>query len=200
MDELELLKKDWNKDSEDFKTYSAKEIFRMLKRKSISFSTSLLILGITEIALWLVFDVIYGLDYRLVRYTLFFCFMGLLGYTFYRIKNTINSKDLMKSILILRRIVVIYVIAVFSTLIIECILNFDIMTNQFYTGWQEGRHGKYQVGNLLQPTLKIYILFSVILLSILLFISLIYKNFYGNILHKLRANYKELTKLEESNA
>ncbi|HFK5572563.1 hypothetical protein HZP84_10165 [Elizabethkingia anophelis] len=200
MDELELLKKDWNKDSGDFKIYSAKEIFGMLKRKSISFSTSLLLLGITEIALWLVFDVIYGLGYRLVRYTLFFCFTGLLWYTFYRIKNTINSKDLMKSILMLRRIVVIYVIAVFSTLIIECILNFDIMTNQFYTGWQEGRHGKYQVGNLLQPTLKIYILFSVILLSILLFISLIYKNFYGNILHKLRANYKELTKLEESNA
>ncbi|HAY3543616.1 hypothetical protein [Elizabethkingia anophelis] len=200
MDELELLKKDWNKDSGDFKIYSAKEIFGMLKRKSISFSTSLLLLGITEIALWLVFDVIYGLDYRLVRYTLFFCFTGLLGYTFYRIKNTTTSKDLMKSILMLRRIVVIYVMAVFSTLIIECILNFDIMTNQFYTGWQEGRHGKYQVGNLLQPTLKIYILFSVILLSILLFISLVYKSFYGNILSKLRANYKELTKLEESNA
>ena len=58
MDELELLKKDWNKDSGDFKIYSAKEIFGMLKRKSISFSTSLLLLGITEIALWLVFDVI----------------------------------------------------------------------------------------------------------------------------------------------
>ena len=201
MEELELLKKDWKKDSENFKVYSSEEVYKMIRKKTISFSTMLFILGIIEITVWLLFDFIYGLDYKLIRYSLFICFIGVLGYTFYRIKNTTTSKELMKNILIMRFVVTTYVIVVFSTLIVECILNYNNMASRFYAGWLAGsKGGRYQTVEAVQPTLKIYILFFIILFLMLLIIYLFYKNFYGNILHKLRANYKELTKLEESNA
>jgi hypothetical protein len=48
MDELELLKKDWNKESDDFKEYSENEIYNMIKHKSVSITKTLLMIGLVK--------------------------------------------------------------------------------------------------------------------------------------------------------
>jgi hypothetical protein len=54
MDELELLKEDWSKNKNEFKNYSATEIYLMIKEKSISVTKTLLIIGLIEVILWFI--------------------------------------------------------------------------------------------------------------------------------------------------
>lgn len=61
MDDLELLKKDWNRNSDEFKTYGQKDLFKMIKKNSVSVSKTLLIIGLVEVVLW--FTMLY-LDQR----------------------------------------------------------------------------------------------------------------------------------------
>lgn len=55
MDELELLKKDWNNESENFRTYSTKDIYGMIRKKTMSITKILLLTGFAEAMLWTAF-------------------------------------------------------------------------------------------------------------------------------------------------
>ena len=48
MEELELLKKNWKNESQ-FPNFSKKEIFKMIKGKSVSVAKSLLWIGVVEV-------------------------------------------------------------------------------------------------------------------------------------------------------
>ena len=49
MDELELLKKDWQKGAADFKSYSDTDIYPMLHKKSSSIVKTLFYISICEL-------------------------------------------------------------------------------------------------------------------------------------------------------
>ena len=52
MDELELLKKDWKNNNEQFKQVSENEIYGMLQKSSSSIVKWIFIISILEIILW----------------------------------------------------------------------------------------------------------------------------------------------------
>ena len=52
MDELELLKKDWQKDDNNYPKKSYNEIYKMILKKSSSIVKWILIISILEVLLW----------------------------------------------------------------------------------------------------------------------------------------------------
>ena len=52
MKELDLLKKDWKKNSDSFEQISEKEIYKMIHKKSSSIVKWILIISILEISFW----------------------------------------------------------------------------------------------------------------------------------------------------
>ncbi|MBE9489793.1 MAG: hypothetical protein IMY67_05830, partial [Bacteroidetes bacterium] len=52
MDELELLKKDWNKKDNDYPKLSYDEIYKMILKKSSSIVKWIFIISILEFVLW----------------------------------------------------------------------------------------------------------------------------------------------------
>ncbi len=192
MEDLELLKQDWNSDKDEFIQYSESDIYQMLKKKSVSVANFLLVAGIIEVSLWFLGDLFLFITNKSnfndsslnQKYFYFFVFIGTLFYLNQKIKNTYNAKDLMRSIVWLRRTVQIYVtlylILIFTT---------------FYSLFKLSLFQEMK-GNL--PDNKIIIMLSVsFLLSLAIFFTLIfiYKLVYGKSLQILNKNYKELNKV-----
>ncbi|MDV2448593.1 hypothetical protein CMU93_13905 [Elizabethkingia anophelis] len=202
MDELELLKKDWNNESENFRTYSTKDIYGMIRKKTMSITKILLLTGFAEAMLWTAF---YYADrsfsvYRLIIFLLFFL---LILYFYYRLNANRDVKELMQNIFRLRTIILGYAIISGLLIIFDNIINYKNYTQHamagFREGWNELPRNSVDPESLI-PGLTGYVIFGIALCFVVFIIYSIYKRSYGNILHKLRANYKELTKLEESNA
>jgi hypothetical protein len=141
MDELELLKKDWNKESDDFKEYSENEIYNMIKHKSVSITKTLLMIGLVEMVLW----TLYGyLDKKFsIRVALFLVFTGLIIFLFRRMKTGQDSITLMKSILNLRRLILGYALISLTLAIIDNIIHFDHYTKDFMAGARDGWNSIY---------------------------------------------------------
>ncbi|MDN5397606.1 MAG: hypothetical protein L0G05_13850, partial [Chryseobacterium sp.] len=94
MEELELLKKEWNKDEGEFKNYSEKEIYSMIKHRSVSVAKTLLVIGLIEIILWSVYGYING-EFPYLRIILFSGFIILAILLFRKLKTGQNSLSLM---------------------------------------------------------------------------------------------------------
>lgn len=109
----------------------------------------------------------------------------------------------MQNIFRLRTIILGYAIISGLLIIFDNIINYKNYTQHamagFREGWNELPRNSVDPESLI-PGLTGYVIFGIGLCFVVFIIYSIYKRSYGNILHKLRANYKELTKLEESNA
>jgi len=203
MEELELLKKDWNKGAGEFKEYSENEIFNMIKNKSVSITKTLLIIGLIEILLWTVYGYI---DYRFpyIRMGLFVVFTILAVLLFRAMKSGQNSTTLMKNILNLRRIILGYAFLSVLFALIDSIIRFDHDTRDFMAGakngWNAGHHIEGPPSNpeTMVPEMGNYVIFGVVTLIGFYLLYVVYKRTYGKILVDLRNNYKELSKQEEN--
>ncbi|HBN6703043.1 TPA: hypothetical protein L3261_002325 [Elizabethkingia anophelis] len=202
MDELELLKKDWNKDSNGFKTYSAKEVYNMIRKKTMSVVNILLLIGLSEVLLWTIYYYMER-EVSMFRVIIFALFIILILYFYYRLNVNDDAKMLMKNIFRLRKIILGYAVISGVLIVSDNIINYKNNLQSAMVGLIEGWMGLPMNSidpKSYMPNLTAYIVYSIGVCFILYIIYLIYKKTYGNILHKLRANYKELTKLEESNA
>jgi hypothetical protein len=200
MEELELLKKDWNKKSDDFKPYSEKEIHEMIKRKSVSITKTLFIIGLIEIVLWTAYGYIYG-HFPYIRIILFGVFFGLIIYFFNKINTGENSISLMKNILNLRKVIFGYAIVSFLLIVGINVIDFNQDAKDFMAGMHDGKSGRNYLStdpNTFQPQLWNYIIFGIVLIITLYLLYLIYKKTYGKILFDLKKNYKELSEIEEN--
>lgn len=137
MDELELLKKDWNKDSEDFKTYSAKEVYNMIRKKTMSITKFLLLIGFAEAMLWMAF---YYVDksFSVYRVVIFLLFLLLTLYFYYRLNANSDVKELMLNIFRLRAIILGYAIISGLLIIFDNIINYKNYTQHAMAGFNEG--------------------------------------------------------------
>ena len=62
MDELDILKNDWNKDNSNYKKLSAQDIYPMLHKKSSSIAKTLFYISIAELIFWIIVSFLpYGL-------------------------------------------------------------------------------------------------------------------------------------------
>lgn len=202
MDDLELLKKDWDTNKGDYKKFSEDEIYKMIKKKSISISHLLFGIGLFEIFIWMSFDYFYTFNYPISRYIIFIIFVGLMIYGYYKIRTEDNVKKLMKSILRLRNCVILYVILTLGIILFDIIIDFDSHVHHLLAGWESGEKGeKYSVSPKdVTPGFISYLMFVLMASFFIGILILIYRKTYGKLLKKLKLNYTELTKLNESDA
>lgn len=212
MEELDLLKKDWNKNQDKFPKVSEKEIYAMLHKNSTSVVKWILLISIFEFAFFLGLtmllsdnsntqkvesylsqNVIYGvtiIDYGIMVY---FFYMFYVNYR--KITTTDQVKSLMANILKTRKTVSNYIFVKISFFIVFSLMLFIIyFNNEPQILFQ--RHNAEVQGE----SLVLYLIyFAVAIIFIALFALatwLIYRLIYGILLKRLRKNYDELKKLD----
>ena len=201
MEELDLLKKDWQK-NDAFEQVSEVEIYEMLHKKSSSIVKWILIVSILEFVVlngiaFLLNDAKYDEFLRLHPFINFlekFNYLVIIVfiYLFYRNYKAISvlhsSKTLIEHILKTRKIVTYY-----------------IYWNIFIGGLSGALSGieafneGYSSGNLKNSKELIevnYITLFIVALLIMIVIWLFYKLLYGGFLRKLKDNYEELKKID----
>lgn len=215
MDELELLKKDWKENkSDDFKNYTEKELFAMTKKRSVSIAKWVFIIALLELGFWFLIGylmpsssedkeyyealnsspLIKGILYVLGEFAVYlpYVFIGLLLYLNFKIKREENPKKLMEKILLMKKCIQWYIriflgeFVVFF--IISMILSFYIESNSL-----EGT----ELEELYLFAFVMFIPLLMIIFIFALFLRFIYHLVYGKLLHKLKQNYEELSRMEE---
>ncbi|PIF47219.1 hypothetical protein CLU96_4268 [Chryseobacterium sp. 52] len=202
MEELELLKKDWNRENDEFKDYSENEIYSMIKHKSVSMVKILFLIGLIEIVLWSVYGYIDG-EFPYLRLILFSGFIALAVVLFQKMKTGQNSLSLMNNILNLRRLILGYAGISFFMIIMDNLIHFHLYTKDFMAGAKDGWNQNHHINDThtnpdtMMPEPGHYVVFGVVLMIAMYILYLIYRRTYGKILSDLRKNYRELSRVEE---
>ncbi|GGK20382.1 hypothetical protein GCM10007962_13140 [Yeosuana aromativorans] len=210
MDELELLKKDWNKKDSDFKKLSSADLYAMLQKKSSSIVKTLFYISIAELLFWIVInsipyfssdsyrerlEAIYNNEHIITALTIFsyaviLLFIYLLFKSYKAISVTDSAKKLMESILNTRKVIKYYVIY-------NLIMAFVSMVVGMYLTIIHDPKLSHVIETFSNKQLIAFI--GIIALAIVVFVVIIwlfYKLLYGLLLKRLNQNYKELKKLE----
>jgi hypothetical protein len=204
MKELDLLKKDWQKNNA-FEQVSEVEIYKMLHKKSSSIVKWILIVSIIEFVVLngislILNDPKYDDFMRLHPFLNFlekFNYLVIVAfiYLFYRNFNSISvlnsSKTLIKHILKTRKIVTYYI---YWNIFIGGISGAFSGVESFNEGYNAGSN---RLGNTGKAVLEANCI-TVIAIAIVImgFIWLFYKLLYGRFLSKLKENYIELKKID----
>lgn len=212
MDELELLKQDWQKKDGAHPKLTYDEIYKMIKKKSSSIVKWIFYISIIEFVFWAVLNLLsYSKEslelektWHIYEITTFLTIINYLVliyfiYKFYnnykRISYTESSRNLMKTILKVKRTVTQYVwfnIGIFVAYLLVSLygnLNYGINSEKIM-------EAASRAGN---ETLFWIMLLGMIVLCIGIVLALIwlfYKLLYGILLNRLRKNYNELRRLE----
>ena len=210
MDELELLKKDWNNKENDFKKVSATDLYAMLHKKSSSIVKTLFYISIAELLFWIVInsipyfssddyrerlEAVYNNEHIITGLTVFsymviLVFIYLLFKSYKSISVTDNAKKLMESILTTRKVIKYYVIY-------NLIMAFVSMVAGMYLTILHDPKLSHAIEGFNNKQLLAFI--GIIILAIVVFVVIIwlfYKLLYGLLLKRLNQNYRELKKLE----
>ena len=216
MKELDLLKKDWKKNSDSFIQVSESEIYKMIHKKSSSIVKWIFLVSIIELALGLVLGLalsftkydeknielikhlnIYG--YYIVTTVLFYVVVLYFIFKFYsmyrRISVDDNTKKLISTILKTRKVVKQYIAFNLSFFAVFFILFGGYL---FYEGYLEGA-SKNGITNPEMPLNIALISFVVLILATAVFTFafwLVYKLIYGILLKRLQNNFEELKKID----
>ncbi|HDZ03583.1 hypothetical protein LCGC14_0127650 [marine sediment metagenome] len=212
-DELELLKRDWQKKEFDVPKLSYEEIHKMIWKKSSSIVKWILIISILEFTvphlLYLlpsmregmeIYDKIGISKYLLIlsgfTYLIAFYFIFQFYKRFKEISVLDNSKNLMKKIIKTRKTVKHYVIFSLSMIMVTIIMMVIgvYLNDNIILAFPEL---KDSLENISQEKLKITIMLSIGIFGIVLTLAMggIYFLLYGLLLRKLKQNYSELRHL-----
>ena len=206
MDELELLKKDWKENkSDDFKNYTEKELFAMTKKRSVSIAKWVFIIALLELGFWFLIgylmpssssedkyqdipfvDVVFNVM-DIISILLPYVFIGLLLYLNFKIKREENPKKLMEKILLMKKCIQWYIRIFLGEVALFFIIS---MALSFYTNY-------YILEGEELVALFVSVMLIVFIFILVLFLRFIYHLVYGKLLHKLKQNYEELSRMEE---
>ena len=208
MEELDLLKKNWNK-AQNFKQVSDADIYKMLQQKSTSIVRWLFIVGILEFLLWTSISIFTNSDDlfhnqeldRLVVITNYIEYFGygvivLFIYLLYKkyrqISVTVATKQLMKDILATKKIVQYYVgynlIVLVMCIFLGVYYAIIINSESHFIIDKMNSDSKFMF-------FGIFILAMVTLVFLAVF-WVFYRLLYGILLKKLYRNYNELKKID----
>ena len=211
MEELDLLKKAWQKDSHSYEQISEVEIYKMLHKKSSSIVKWILIISIIEVLFWTAISVVYNTDEYMKKLhaenmIVYFKVLNFLNYAvilwfiynFYKnyikISTTASTKQLMQDILKTRKTVKYYVWYNLTMIVLSLIAGFVIAFA--YNPKMESLKDKiaHETNyHTLCVTLGIMLLTCIVIVGLF---WLFYRLLYGILLRKLNANYKELKKID----
>lgn len=212
-DELELLKKDWQKKEFDVPKLSYEDIHKMIWKKSSSIVKWILIISILEFTLphllyllpsmregMEIYDKIGVSKYLLIisvfTYAVAFYFIFQFYKRFKEISVLDNSKNLMKKIIKTRKTVKHYVIFSLSMIMVTIIIMIIgvYLNDNIISAFPEL---KGSLENISQEKLKITVMLSIGIFGVILtlLMGVIYFLLYGLLLRKLKKNYSELRHL-----
>jgi len=202
MNELDLLKKDWNKNKTNFEQVTENDIYKMIHLKSSSVVKWILIISICE------FIILNGISFfvNLDEYDTFLTLHPLLNifekanyfviigfiYLFYKNYQYISildsSKKLIQDILKTKRIVNYYIY--WNVLVSSIFAGFGFVDG--FTSTFENVNSKIIISST-----KFYIIFGIAMVILVSIILIFYHVLYGLLLNKLKSNYNELKKIDE---
>ena len=212
MDELELLKKDWQ-ENQKFPKLSKQEIYALLHKKSSSIVKWIFILSLIEFGFWTVLALFmkdteaqqrfdsYEMDHIMIPFMVIgYLILGYFFVTFYKNYKKISSTDsvklLMKHFLNPRNTVKQYVlfnlVFIYISLVIGVWIemdknpDFQLITSKF----TETNEYLVMYGIVALLTLLMMVALTGILLGF-------YYLVYGILLKRLKKNYKVLKEIEE---
>ena len=209
MDELDLLKKDWNKDKAEFKNYSDSDIYPMLQKKSSSIVKTLFYISIAELVFWLLASILpyylsasfqekldtsyenpLFLGLSIFSYIVILLFIYLLYKTYKTISSTDSAKKLMENILRTRKVIKYYVIFNLAMIFLSIPLS-------LYFEYNENPEFHQQIVEFSTNQMIVLYLIIVFVSGVfLVLLWLLYRLIYGILLNRLNRNYDELKKLE----
>ena len=212
MDELELLKKDWQKKEDHLPKISYTEIYKMIWKKSSSIVKWIFYISILEFVFWTAINIVFtdGESWQMIKswhiyeftiglmflnyiILLYFIFKFYVNYR--KISFTDSSRDLMKAILKVKRTVTQYVwfnLIMFSISLISGIYG----SLRYGPDGDKIINAASEAGN---ETIFWTIIIGICILAVTVLLGIIwlfYKLLYGLLLKRLRKNYKELQQLE----
>ncbi|WP_027878593.1 hypothetical protein [Mesoflavibacter zeaxanthinifaciens] len=209
MDELELLKKDWQKNNNTFEKKSSSDLYAMLHKKSSSLVKKLFYISIAELIFLISVNVlpfVFSKSYRqhfnkvyndsllnqsieVLSYVVIILFVILLFRSYKSITVVDDTKKLMKSILRTRKIVKYYVLynLTFIVILVPYFMYKAIKTNSSEIDLEHLTN--FQILKLIGGIFLFTLLFAGV-------VWFIYNLIYGIILRRLNRNYKELKKME----
>jgi uncharacterized BrkB/YihY/UPF0761 family membrane protein len=211
MEELDLLKKAWQKDSHKYEQISETEIYTMLHKKSSSIVKWILIISIIEVLFWTGISVFFSIDdylkslhaeklgiyFKIVNYINYAVVLWFI-YCFYKnyikISTTVSTKQLMHDILKARRTVQYYVYYNLGMALLTIVVSFIMQ----FTYNPQMEILKYKIAHE-QDHMILLKTSGLLLLVIAVFVFvfwLFYRLLYGILLRKLHANFKELKKID----
>ena len=214
MDELELLKKDWETSSESFPSLNKDEIYNIIYKRSSSIVKWIFIISLLEFAFWTLISFVTGSAEdlkKMERYDVNYIIYPLmaLGYIvliyfffiFYKnyknISATENTKMLMERILKTRKTVKHYVIfnLVFMCISIVIGVCIELTNNPEVQTLLSGIES--EGGNNITIFYLIVVGLSLITMALITTLLLgFYYLIYGLLLKRLKSNYKNLKALE----
>lgn len=209
MEELDLLKKDWNKTNANFKEVSERELYKMLHKNSSSIVKWILIISICEILLWTALNLFNNIDELLASMNhtelkIYFDAVSVFNYVvsigfiiqFYRnykkISTVASTATLMKTILTTRKTVRYYVKYNLFMIVFGFIVGILLAFN--YSPEMIGMRDKI----MSQPSTMAGIIVA-ILISTCVFVGVFwvfYRLLYGILTKRLYNNYKELKAID----
>ncbi|MFM2230387.1 MAG: hypothetical protein RL607_1645 [Bacteroidota bacterium] len=204
MEELDLLKKDWNKHN-PFPQLQEMDIYKMLHKKSSSIVKWILIISILEVVLWTTISFCFNTDEYLIKNhsefmipyfkvltVLNFVVTGVFIFLFYKNYRTISAtnatKKLMADIVRTRRTVKYYVGYNLGMMILSAISGF-VMAFMVNPKIQELSHNT-------KAMVITIIIMVVFLLAFFGVAALFYYLIYGTLMKRLYRNYNELKKID----
>ena len=216
MNELDLLKKHWQKADKSLPKYSYEELYQMLHKKSSSIVKWILYISIIEFAIWgaLYFIVPEGSDNfnkdmgltsamligTIFSFVIFGLFIFLFYYNYSRIKITDSIKELMRRILRTRRTVYFFIVWNIASAIIALVL-----VSIHYSRNRERliefileQNPSVNVENTGAIFTGFFIGFTFTAIVIIGIMLLLYRIVYVRLLKQLKANYKQLQEIGEN--
>ena len=205
MDDLDLLKKNWQK-QDSFNQVSEQDIYEMLQKKSSSIVKWLFFMSVLEFLFCTIMNVFtdgdnilgnkkYDFYFELLEYFSFLVtliFVYLLWNNYKKISTISNTKKLMSDILNTKKIVNYYVIYNLVTIVFVLIIGFAFLA-------LKNTDNPILAAKITENPSLVWVLtaiFIVVAIIILAVIWLFYKLLYGILLKKLYSNYEELKKID----
>lgn len=209
MDELELLKKDWKQNENQFETFSDSDIYKMSHKKSSNIVKTLFYISMAELVFWVLINFLpfvvsdrikaqleemshswIYMSLNILSYGVIIVFIYLLWNAHKAISVTDNAKKLMESILKTRKIIKYYVL--YNLFIALISIPFSL-----YFSINEHPEISEQINSASTKELVVMSLITIVITAMFLgLIWLFYKLIYGILIKRLNRNYRELKKLE----
>jgi len=209
MDELELLKKDWQKNNNTFEKKSSSDLYAMLHKKSSNIVKTLFYISIAELLFWICIntipmftsdgykqklDAMYSdaafIGITIFTYAIILLFVFLLYKSYKNISVTDSARKLMKNILKTRKVIRYYVIYNLAMVFVSMVFGFI-----YSSGHDPELAAQIEHFNTQQYIVMI-VMFVIATLIFGVVIWLFYKLLYGILLKRLNKNYNELKKME----